>query len=89
MLEELPMDAGWANSLANTGKYLSQEEEPLAERGCKVLDLAADMFERAYKGMGDEPLSTRARVLVEDYARVAALQDEAGIRKAWYEHHGP
>ena len=84
LLDGLPSTVGWANSLANTGKYLAQEG-PFVERGQEALRRSATMFKQAYASMSDAPLSHRAEVLIEDYFRVAGLQDEAGDKEGMRE----
>jgi len=79
LLERLPNTVDWGNMLADTGKYLAHDER-FVDRGQAVLRRTATVFEEAYSAMSDEPLAVRKTVLLEDYFRVADLQDEAGDR---------
>lgn len=69
-----------ADGIANIGKSWSlEDEEGDRQLGLKLLTLAAGMFENVVTGFGrDVPMETRFKIIVEDYFRVASLQDEAG-----------
>ena len=69
------------NFLADNGKYLSRSDQLPLHRSHAVLNYAAQIFEKVYSGMGDVSLEDRQQVLLEDYARVLDLQDEASDKE--------
>jgi len=68
-----------ANALADVGKDWSlEEDEDDREIGLKLLSLSADTFEKVVSAFDEStPIEERYKVVVEDYARVVSLQDEA------------
>ena len=73
-----------ANTVADLGKYRSSEEDE-GERqiGLRLLKYAADTFEKVVSGFDVQtPFELRFEIVVEDYARVASLQDRASDKTA-------
>lgn len=73
-----------ANEVADVGKQLSRSDAKTGEdreTGRALLRFAADSFEKIVLGLPENTtLRQRFELLVMDYARIAALQDEAGDR---------
>lgn len=72
--------ADLANAIADTGKDWSRlDTEDDRQIGWQLLKYAASIFEKVVSNLDEQmPIDTKFRIVVEDYARVAALQDEAG-----------
>lgn len=80
MFDRVEHDAHLGNHLADIGKSLSSEAGTL-ERSHTVLAYASKVFEHAYTDIPADAVDERFSVLLEDYTRVAALQEEAGDKE--------